>query len=136
MLGRYSYPKDFIDRRRMAMDTQVAAYDAVKESVPEPAAVAFEALYFGNLVMLLDYGFVHRLRGQEGKDGNPLNEVRMLADSILLNSGVLAGNSTIKYSPGEAVLGLEVGETIALTKADFLKLAGAFFDEMHAKFGQ
>ena len=77
-----------------------------------------------------------RRRGQEGKDGNPLNEVRMIADSLLLNDGVLTANSTIKYNPAKAVLGLRIGDAITLTRADFERLAAAFFAEMHAKFGQ
>ena len=47
----------------------------------------------------LDRAFVHRVRKNEGKDGNALNEVRMITDSILENGGVLAANSTIKYRP-------------------------------------
>lgn len=39
--------------------------------------------------LLLDYMFVHRLTGIEGKDGDPLNEVRVLCNSILLNQDKL-----------------------------------------------
>jgi hypothetical protein len=47
----------------------------------------FESIFFSRSVLLLDYMFVHRFRGIEGKDGNPLNEVRVLCNSILLNQG-------------------------------------------------
>jgi hypothetical protein len=40
-------------------------------------------------VLLLDHMFVHRLSGAEGKDGNPLNEVRVLVNSLLYNGGKL-----------------------------------------------
>ena len=45
--------------------------------------------FFNDQVLLLDHMFVHRLTGIEGKDGNPLNEVRVLCNSILLNQGKL-----------------------------------------------
>jgi hypothetical protein len=35
------------------------------------------------MVLVLEAPIVNRLRGNERKDGNPLNEVRMLAASIL-----------------------------------------------------
>jgi hypothetical protein len=47
-------------------------------------------------VLLLDHLFVYRLTGIEGKDGNPLNEVRVLCNSIVLNGG----NCRSKSSPG------------------------------------
>jgi hypothetical protein len=50
-------------------------------------------------------------------DGNPLNEVRMLCDSILRNGGVLAADKTIKFNPAQSVLKLRVGDPITLTEA-------------------
>ena len=39
------------------------------------------------MVLQLEYMFVHRLSGLEGKDGNPLTEVRVLCNSLLFNGG-------------------------------------------------
>jgi hypothetical protein len=72
--------------------------------------------------------------GIKGKDGNPLNEVRMLSNSILLNGGVLAAKKTIKYKPQTSVLKLKIGEKIALTQTEFAPLADAFFSEIEANF--
>jgi len=69
--------------------------------------------------VVLDRFFVHRARGTEGKDGNPLNEVRMLCDSILENRGVLSANKTIKHNPAKSILKLQVGEKIKLTESNF-----------------
>ncbi len=49
----------------------------------------FEAAYFNRAVQFLDYMFVHGLRALEGKEGNPLIEVRVLCNLILLNDGKL-----------------------------------------------
>jgi hypothetical protein len=43
----------------------------------------------------------------EGKDGNPLNEVRVLCNSILENKSVLRANKTIKLKPDASVLKLK-----------------------------
>jgi hypothetical protein len=37
------------------------------------ASETSETTFFNNMVLLLDYLFVHRLRMAEGKDGDPLN---------------------------------------------------------------
>jgi hypothetical protein len=88
---------------------------------------------------------VNRLRGIEGKDGNPLNEVRVLANSLLHNGGVLAttyatnmvsvqGDKSIKLSPDKTILKLNMGDHIKLTEGDFVRLSSAFFDELERKF--
>lgn len=88
--------------------------------------------------------FVHRLSGLEGKDGNPLNEVRVLCNSILYNDGKLqvekltgwpnSAVSGLKLPPERSVLGLKPGQTIQLKRDDFVRLAAAFFEELKKKY--
>jgi hypothetical protein len=40
----------------------------------------------------------------------------------------------IKYSPADAVLGLEAGEQIALSEEQFDRLSAAFFAELEKRF--
>jgi hypothetical protein len=134
MLAVTKYPKDYVAACRRRVDEQLAAYGAVaKKAVPADLA-RFEPLFFAHLVLALDACFVHRTRGLEGKDGNPLNEVRMLCTSILQHDGRLAPDKTIKYDPARSVLGLAIGEPVAISATDFKRLAKAFFDEIGAKF--
>jgi hypothetical protein len=39
------------------------------------------------MTLVLDRYFVHRLRVVAGKDGNPLNEIELLTDSLMNNDG-------------------------------------------------
>jgi hypothetical protein len=43
----------------------------------------------------------HRLSGAhwEGKDGNPLNELRMLIDTLISHKGVMRADKQIKLPP-------------------------------------
>jgi hypothetical protein len=86
------------------------------------------------MVLALDRYFVHRVRAVSGKDGNPLNEVEMIVESLLTGGGVLRGMNVIRYVPGESVLGLEVGDGISLTAADFERLSNAFLAEIERRF--
>jgi len=86
---------------------------------------------------VLDGYFVHRARMMEGKDGNVLNEFRMICTSILENGGVMSmskTNKSIKYDPAKSVLGLEAGKPIRLTETEFLALFRAFLAEIEARF--
>jgi hypothetical protein len=80
----------------------------------------------------------------EGKDGNPLNEVRVLCNSLLFNRGKLqveklpdwpnSAGSSLKLPPDKSVLKLKAGDTIALTHAEFVRLADAFFAEIEKRY--
>jgi hypothetical protein len=141
MLGRKDYTKQELDNARTAIDRQVAAYkklakavDAASDPKAASALEAFEPLFFNNMTLALDRPFVHRIRNVTGKDGNPLNEVELLTESLIDNGGVLRGNNVIKLVPDESVLKLGVGDRIELTAAQFDRLAEAFFAEIAAKF--
>ena len=107
MLAVTSYPEVYVQLTTAKVDEQLAAYAAlvaaVKGNAKAGAALAaFAPGYFNTMLLALDHHFMHRMRGAEGKDGNPLNEVRMLSDSIMEHDGVLKDNRTIKYKAEKA----------------------------------
>ena len=142
MLGRKDYTQEELDHAKTAVGQQLAAYRKLVKALdgagsdPKVASAleAFEPLLCNNMTLVLDRYFVHRLRTVTGKDGNPLNEVELLADSLMNNGGELRGKNVIKYVPEEAVVGLEEGERISLSAAEFERLAKAFFADIKSKF--
>ena len=142
MLGRKNYTKEEFHQARTAVEQQLAAYATLTEAVDgatsDPAVAsaleAFEPLFFNNMVLALDRFFVHRVRMVTGKDGNALNEVELLSDSLMNNDGVLRGNNVIKLIPERSVLKLNIGDPIRLSAAQFEELSQAFFAEIEARF--
>ncbi len=142
MLGRNSYTREEFDHCKSTIDQQLAAYKtlvealgkATKDKKVTPALDAFEVRFFNNMVIVLDRYFVHRVRNVTGKDGNPLNEVELLCDSLMNNRGVLQASNVIKLVPEQSVLKLQVGDPIRVTEADFERLSSAFFAELERKF--
>ena len=136
------YPKAYIAACRTRVDADLRAY---RSAVGKTPSREFEARFFDDQVLLLDYMFVHRLSGIEGKDGNPLNEVRVLCNSILLNRGKLqvdklpewpnSAVAGIKLPPEKSVLKLKSSDEVRLREADFERLSKAFFIELDKKFG-
>jgi hypothetical protein len=134
MLSVSKYDQEYVDQCRTRLDVALAKYRALVKTAKKPAVDAFEPEFFANLVVVLDTSFVHRLRGKEGKDGNPLNEVRVLCTSLLQNGGEMLADSTIKMKPATSVLKYEVGDQIALTEEDFVAISKAFFAEIESKY--
>lgn len=142
MLGRKSVTRDEVDHARASIDQQVAAYRTLVTAVAakpgdtkiDAALDTFETLFFNNLTLALDRYFVHRLRMVTGKDGNPLNEVELLCDSLMNNDGILRDSNVIKLIPELSVVKLHVGDPIRLTEDDFERLSSAFFVELERKF--
>jgi hypothetical protein len=132
MLAVSSYPKHHIDAARTDIAATLAAFDAL------PAGAARDALapvLFNNMVLALDARFLHRVRNKEGKDGNPLNEVRLLCEALTEHGAVLADPpKTMKYKSEVAVLGLAPGDAIVLSRDDFAALSDAFFTELAARY--
>jgi hypothetical protein len=141
MLGRNSYTQEELDNAKASVAEQLAAYarlakavDAMSDPQAKEALEAFEPLLFNNMTLVLDRLFVHRVRNVSGKDGNPLNEVELMAESLMNNDGVFRGNNVIKLDPQKTVVKLPIGERIALRADQFDRLAKAFFAEIEARF--
>jgi hypothetical protein len=142
MLGRKDYTREEFDHGKTAIDSQLAAYrqlavaldnDTVEEKV-RSAQEDFEAQFFNTLVLALDRWYVHRLRGVTGKDGNPLNEVELIVESLMNNGGFFRGNNVVKYVPEQSVVKLKPGDKIRLTADDFERLSAAFFQDLERKY--
>jgi hypothetical protein len=142
MFGRKTYTQDELDHATRAVDEQLAAYDelvgAIEAVTSEPrvasALADFEPLFFNNLTLVLDRYFVHRLRAVTGKDGNPLNEVELLSESLMNNDGILRRGNVVKLIPQQSVVKLDLGDRIRLSAAQFRRLSDAFFADIESKF--
>ena len=131
MLCVNKYPQEYVDDCKKRFQDQLAAFQNLPAG---PAREAFEPLFFNNLVLVLESSFVHRTRGLEGKDGNPLNEVRLLSRSLLENKQRFQVEKAIKYKPENSILQFQSDQAIALTEAQFCRLSEAFFAEIQRKF--
>jgi hypothetical protein len=128
MLAVGNYSHEHVDRTRRRIEADTAAFASAG------AFADAEAAFFNNMVLALDHYFLHRVRKLEGKDGNPLNEVRVLCASLVENDGVFTADGTIKLKPEETVLGLELGDAIRLSEDDFRRLAEGFLAEIEARY--
>jgi hypothetical protein len=134
MLSVNSYPRTYVDACRARSKAQVASYREVAKGAKSDAITAFEPEFFNNMVILLDSYFVHRARTMEGKDGNPLNEVRIISGSLMQSGGVMTPEKSIRMKPADTVVKYEFGDDINVTESDYARLAEAFFAEIESKY--
>lgn len=139
MLAVTSYPEVYVQLTGAKVEEQLAAYAALARAVAgnaaaEQALADFAPGYFATALLALDHHFMHRMRGAEGKDGNALNEVRMIGDAIMENDGVLTENKTIKYRAEKSLAGVEIGEAVVLDAETFGRLAKAYIGEIGKRF--
>jgi hypothetical protein len=136
MLAQKTYPTEHIDRCRHTITKHISAYRTAVANTKPADRAAFEQLYCRDLVVLLDAWFMHRTRAVEGKDGNPANEVRMLAASIIHHNDVLTADTTIRYRATDSVTQLDIGDTINLTIDQTTELVTAYLDTITQRFTQ
>jgi hypothetical protein len=142
LLGRKSFTKEEIDHCRAEVDRQMKAFKDLAGAIAgsstargvDAALAAFEPLFFNNLTLALDRYFVHRLRSVTGKGGTPLNELELLAESLMNDNGVLQGNNVVKFVPDESVVKLQIGDPIRLTADQFERLASGVLAELEQKY--
>jgi hypothetical protein len=131
MLAVSSYKSDYVDACRKGLAAQLDTFRALPAG---KARDAFAPGYFNAMLLVLDSYFLHRQRSNEGKEGGPLNELRMLCDGVKDNGGVLGASTPIKYKPEKSVTGLAVGDAIVLDAARFEALADAVFADVVSRY--
>ena len=144
MPSSISYDAAFVDQCRSDLNAKVATYRRLFEAITEEGAgrtssldaalAALEPVFFNNLLVVLDSQFARRSRAVEQSDGTPLNEVRIICTSMMVNNGVMGSDPTINYVPEQSILHYREGDEIRLGEHDFALLADAFLTEIVEKF--
>jgi len=108
--------------------------ESVGAAVEELRRVQAGSAAWNQLVPALDRWFGIRNPRVEGRDGNPINEVRVIAESVTEHGSVIVVPKGIKLAPETSVLGFEEGEEISLDGDAFERLFDAFLAEVEEKF--
>jgi hypothetical protein len=108
--------------------------ESVGAAVEELRRVGAGSAAWNQLVPALDRWFSLRNPKLEGRDGNPLNEVRAIAESITEHGAVMVVPKGIQLEPDTSVLGFADGDEISLDGGAFERLFDAFLAQVEAKF--
>lgn len=128
------YSADDVAEVQQRIAEDLAAWRVLRRETDAPALMDVESAYCRGLALHLELAFVGRARSQEGADGNALNELRMIARSLLEGDGLLLDDATVAYSSERAVLGIAVGDPIVLDPDGIERLTGAVLNEIRARF--
>ncbi len=128
MLAVSRYAPEYVERCRNTFHATIAACGKGLSSTKG------EPLVTCQLIVALEGWFAQRTRGMEGKDGNPMNEVRLLASSITHHGGVLTIEKGLRLSADSSVLGLAPGDVIAPSLHDLAHLVDAFLDAIERTY--
>jgi hypothetical protein len=123
MLLRTGYDRHYVANCR----------ESVGAAVEEMRRVGAGSAAWNQLVPALDRWFAIRNPKVEGRDGNPINEVRALAESVTEHGSVMVVPKGIKLAAETSVLGFEEGEEISLDGDAFERLLDAFLAEVEEK---
>jgi hypothetical protein len=135
-----NYASKYIDKCQQQISAQLSAYSNLISKLNGQTALAsieiynFENLFFNNLVLALDSLFSNRSRSLEKKDGNALNEVRVLCNSIINHNAEFTPDTTIKLNSETSILKYSAGQKIKLNQKDFASLSEGFFQEIKLKY--
>jgi hypothetical protein len=123
MLLRTGYDRHYVANCR----------ESVGAAVEELRRVGASSAAWNQLVPALDRWFSIRNPKVEGRDGNPINEVRAIAESVTEHGSVMAVPKGIKLTEESSVLGFLDGEEISLDGDAFERLFDAFLAEVEAR---
>lgn len=123
MLLRTGYDRHYVGSCR----------ESVGAAVAELRRVEAGSAAWNQLVPALDRWFAIRNPKVEGRDGNPLNEVRAIAESVTEHGSVMAIPRGIKLDPENSVLGFAEGEELSLDGDAFERLFDAFLAEVEER---
>lgn len=143
MLEIKAYDPDYVASCRARDESQVGMFHEVVMAARshgddgsdlESAVDSLESEYFNNMLIVLEGYFVYRTRELEGTDGNALNEVRLIAASLVKNGGTVMEDPELTLDPARSVLRLEVGDSVRLTAQQYRSVSDAFFGEIERRF--
>jgi hypothetical protein len=124
MLPRTGYDRHYVANCR----------ESVGAAVEELRRVGAGSVAWNQLAVALEHWFAQRIPKVGGRDGNPLNEVRAISDSVIEHGAVMTVPKGIRLRPETSVLGFEAGEDISLDGDAFERLFDAFLAEVEEKY--
>src|ERR1700749_1342788 len=116
MLPRTGYDRHYV----------AACRESIGAAIEGLGRVGAGSAAWNQLLPALDRWFSLRNPKVEGRDGNPINEVRAIAESVTEHGSVMTRPRGIKLAPETSVLGFAEGEEISLDGDAFERLFDAF----------